>query len=601
MKNKKIQTASYIIITLLISLFFASRDSYAEHMLSLSTSGIQEIEVSPSGDGVTIREAELNVTTTCHAGYHLSLSTTVNDNNLYLDGSANNNSPGSYFSPSDGINSLISSNNTWGFYFSDSNEVPTKNSIFRPVPTLDNSITLRTPAQTASSSLINDNLFIYYGVKVANNTLAGQYKMAEDENHNSGTIVYYATLPEDCFQYTVMYDPTGTNLGIPVTGTGEVSNQTILEGATTNLTTEVYGNPTQDGTTYYFIGWNTAQDGSGTQYQSGQPVTDLASAENFVTLYAQWSDCPSEHICYYQNNSDAEGTMGQQPVSSNSNVTLLASNYSLPNYGFLGWSTDKNAATKLNNNEVVTVYGPNETILTNDLSLYGMHLYAVWLKADETLQEWDGCNELGVGSVIALQDARDDNAYAVAKLADGNCWITENLRLESENSLDNKALLAQGYNPSFTGLAESENNNFADVAIANSLYSTDGTTENIISGDYISSRFPRYNNSNTFSRAIKPALGSTNIYSYGNYYTWAAAIADTTSYSSSDTVVNDTSICPKGWRLPKGSDKSNKDANDYWGLIVNSINNGILPENYNSSNRPYYSGSNEVSPISNAL
>ena len=75
----------------------------------------------------------------------------------------------------------------------------------------------------------------------------------------------------------------------------------------------------------------------------------------------------------------------------------------------------------------------------------------------------------------------------------------------------------------------------------------------------------------------------------------------TTSYSSSDTVVNDTSICPKGWRLPKGSDKSNKDANDYWGLIVNSINNGILPENYNSSNRPYYSGSNEVSPISNAL
>ena len=41
------------------------------------------------------------------------------------------------------------------------------------------------------------------------------------------------------------------------------------------------------------------------------------------------------------------------------------------------------------------------------------------------------------------------------------------------------------------------------------------------------------------------------MYSYGNYYTWAAAIADTTNYSSGDH--NTTSICPTGWKLPLGN------------------------------------------------
>ena len=41
------------------------------------------------------------------------------------------------------------------------------------------------------------------------------------------------------------------------------------------------------------------------------------------------------------------------------------------------------------------------------------------------------------------------------------------------------------------------------------------------------------------------------MYSYGNYYTWHAAIADTTYYSSGDH--GTTSLCPTGWRLPIGN------------------------------------------------
>lgn len=51
-----------------------------------------------------------------------------------------------------------------------------------------------------------------------------------------------------------------------------------------------------------------------------------------------------------------------------------------------------------------------------------------------------------LSSVSALTDQRDDQTYAIAKLADGNCWMIENLRLDTEatRGATNEAL-AQGY------------------------------------------------------------------------------------------------------------------------------------------------------------
>ena len=157
----------------------------------------------------------------------------------------------------------------------------------------------------------------------------------------------------------------------------------------------------------------------------------------------------------------------------------------------------------------------------------------------------------------------------MAKLADGNCWMIENLRLENTAAHNSDGALAQGYGTSatygnFSGLADPEAITlFADNATANSLYSIDGSnnTINIGSSGNASYRIPRYNNINTpvnaTDRPSEPttsdATNSTSnagIYSYGNYYTWAAAVADTTAYSSGDH--NTTSICPAGWHIPTG-------------------------------------------------
>ena len=336
----------------------------------------------------------------------------------------------------------------------------------------------------------------------------------------------------------------------------------------------------------------------------------------------------SGKICYYANASSAEGTMGCQNVASS--VMLLASNFSRTGYGFAGWSDKFDYAT----NPEAKFYGPQETMTIPDTSIYngegkGLSLYAVWVKSVGNLQDTtkvsEVCNRLTTAptngtanlfSVSALTDQRDNNTYAIAKLADGNCWMIENLRLENTGTDNANGSLAQGYGGQFAGLADPEAASlFTSTATANTLYSTDGSTEKTISGSNQDYRFPRYNNVNTPTTATdRPSNPTTNsstnstsnagMYSYGNYYTWAAAIADTAAYTSNNTSVTSTSVCPSGWRLPKGGDKTritSDNDNEFWTLTVTYLNGGTLPANYDSQTRPYYTGTAEAGPVADKL
>ena len=301
-------------------------------------------------------------------------------------------------------------------------------------------------------------------------------------------------------------------------------------------------------------------------------------------------------ICYYANASDAVGTMGCQTIPTSgttdgvspTSATLLASNFSRTGYGFAGWSDKFDYAT----NSEAKFYGPMETI-TYTKGRYsgdnnGLSLYAVWVKSTGTLQDADKVATLcgtGTGSltqaptngtanlssVSALTDQRDNQTYAIAKLADGKCWMIENLRLDSQYTVGNNqtdssvtnASLSQGYNPSFIGLADPESADFSDSTTANSLYTTGNNIEGkkTISGDKQGYRFPRYNNNNTNQREENTTNTNVNTYSYGNYYTWAAVIANTT-YTIGN--YNTTSICPTGWHIPTG-----KTSGEYYTLNTN--------------------------------
>ena len=318
--------------------------------------------------------------------------------------------------------------------------------------------------------------------------------------------------------------------------------------------------------------------------------------------------CANNKICYNANTNIKEGTMGQQTGNANAEVTLMASNFSRDGYGFAGWNTKPDYSGDF--------YGPNEDFtVPSTASSGGTPLYAVWVASSGSLQGWGGCSNLTPAnlatdilhqSIVALTDQRDGQTYAVARLADSKCWMIENLRLESTNSDNASGSLAQEYGGVFHGLADAEAAWANDSTTANSLYSTDGSTANTISGSNQAYRFPRYNNINTSSRASSPTSGSSvNIYSYGNYYTWSAAMANTeilTSYSASEAAK--TSLCPAGWRLPTGGDKARieaDDGNEFWNLIVDELNGGTQPANYSSSTTPDYTGSAEAGPVNKLI
>ena len=327
-------------------------------------------------------------------------------------------------------------------------------------------------------------------------------------------------------------------------------------------------------TGHKFVKWNTKADGTGTDYTDRAIVFQPTETVN-ITLYAQWEE--AFVIRYNGNNATGTTTMSvRHEVAENEDITLYASNYSRSGYGFLGWSTTQinpdasNASTLIAN---ATIFGPNETItasasVLNQTFPADVTLYAVWIKSAGNLQGWAGCSSMSAGDVTALKDTRDDQVYAVAKLADGNCWMIENLRLDSTNSTDSSK--AQGFGGNFWGLATSESTTLTNSPIENSLYTPDplSTTKKIISGANIGYRIPRQD-SYSVSLAVQDMISSNqNVYSYGSYYNWPSAIANTNDFASkSDSENIGTSICPAGWRLPTG------DTNGETGTLNSVINN----------------------------
>ena len=192
---------------------FNSSNVYANYSISMTSSGAQSIDVVPgssnndTGIGTNIGVDNINIVSDCKAGYSFAISTSVNDNNLYLNGDISNNASGTYFSPANENTSLANTPNTWGYYFNPNNPTttPTSNNTFLAVPTLASPSLIKSISDTASENGINDSFNIYYGVAVSNNLASGIYKMIPDtsvgndgEGYSNGSIVYYLTMAESC-------------------------------------------------------------------------------------------------------------------------------------------------------------------------------------------------------------------------------------------------------------------------------------------------------------------------------------------------------------------------------------------------------------------
>lgn len=291
----------------------------------------------------------------------------------------------------------------------------------------------------------------------------------------------------------------------------------------------------------------------------------------------------------YDGNGATRGTMDDSifysTASENNslgsyNISLLAPNYQKDGYGFAGWSLYPMATV---NDPQYIIYGPNQQVTEADININNFTkdngktatLYAVWVPADETqTMQTFSCSTLPQGNVIALRDERDNNVYTVAKLADGNCWMTENLRLDNTATLtavntDHPADTFEGLlDPSLIWCTED-----TEYCINNSRFNNVNSQE---PGDHYSTGLLYLSGPGKFNDVTDKSIGFAigyQWYSYGYYYNWYAATAGTGTYAVGGEddgygaqILKDEdatgSICPAGWTLPIGGEAKN--ANDDW-------------------------------------
>ena len=289
-------------------------------------------------------------------------------------------------------------------------------------------------------------------------------------------------------------------------------------------------------------------------------------------------DCTSNKICYWPNGGSMSSggpgvvdTMGDQTASANASVMLWASNFKRDGYGFAGWNTAYDYSG--------TTYGPNETITTPSDMSNGLSLYAVWVKSTGVMQNFTEtqCSSMYSGEVIALTDSRDKNTYAVAKLADGLCWMIENLRLSNVDSNSNTVILnTSNTNNPVLPLVNSRNQSTGDIISSSNSLSASSSAW--CSSDYMECTDQSLlNTANTASAVASMTNGNQNVYSYGNYYNWYSATAGRGDYYAP---LGDVSgdVCPSGWVLPTGGHNGDFDGLD--AAIGNSDEWQNYPNNF---------------------
>ena len=151
-----------------------------------------------------------------------------------------------------------------------------------------------------------------------------------------------------------------------------------------------------------------------------------------------------------------------------------------------------------------------------------------------TMQDFTAaqCDAMGTNTSINLSDARDDKYYRVTKMADGHCWMTDNLALDGTDKAGNVRVLTPADSNVTTNrpLAANIENGTASAYDVVQIYSGNAN-------DVTSECNPSYSDCivNTTTK-------------YGNLYNWNAATAGVGKQATTGTAIE--SVCPKGWRLP---------------------------------------------------
>lgn len=290
------------------------------------------------------------------------------------------------------------------------------------------------------------------------------------------------------------------------TGSGTYRwGQTVTASVTkaSNVTCTSYATPT----------WTRNSGATGTlNSTSGTSVTYTMGTSNDTITATSTASNVNQTITFRTSGGASSITLNGTSRTNGQTMSIACGTYNLTGsfssgYGFSSWSAT--AGTIGSTSTLSTTYrvtGPATITLTGKQLVN--YLDDVTYMQDLTATQCSGSYD---GATATLRDRRDNNAYTIAKI-NGNCWMTQNLRLSGGRTLTS-----------------------ADSNVASSWYFPNTS---LTSGD-------------TYTEARSTISSNT---SYGGYYNYCAASAG--SVCARTEMDATQSICPKGWRLPTRAEQS---------------------------------------------
>lgn len=317
------------------------------------------------------------------------------------------------------------------------------------------------------------------------------------------------------------------------TGSGTYRwGQTVTASVTkaSNVTCTSYATPT----------WTRNSGATGTlNSTSGTSVTYTMGTSNDTITATSTASNVNQTITFRTSGGASSITLNGTSRANGQTMSLACGTYNLSGsfssgYEFSSWSATAGAIGSTSTlSTTYRVTGPATITLTGKSSVPTPTGY---------IQDFTNaqCAAYASSSNYRLTDRRDNNTYTV-RYINGNCWMTQNLRLSSGRTLTS--------------------------ADSNVTRNWSFPTGSLTSGD-------------TYTEAR-----STINTSYGGYYNYCAA--------SAGTVCNDTTkqnatqdICPKGWRLPTRTEQDGIRSYDsaFSPVYSGNYNNGSLYQTGSSGN-----------------
>ena len=349
---------------------------------------------------------------------------------------------------------------------------------------------------------------------------------------------------------SVSISPSDLTISNLTPGTTDASNEISINVSTNN----VYGY-----NLYATVGNSTHDNANLTHINGIDTFTSISTTADLSSLTTDntWG------YTYSLDNGTTWSNHNGLPLYTTDNPTRLKKNTG-PSEDTVNFkiaaksSSTQPSGTYTNVINFTAITKPTPVTLADAYASEGKELYHGYYKMQDMTHTI--CEETeDIGSQLQVIDIRDDKVYWIAKLADNNCWMTQNLDLDLTSDPNaNNYIVLTSENTDLTdttsaayqdGYTVSEDGTITwlperDTIAYNNLNSTTWQNDNShpYSYDYLDA-----NGNSVYpdSKVTQQIAGNHGL--SGNYYNWPAAIASNNSASASGEYSN--SICSSGWKL----------------------------------------------------